>query len=134
MRILEMLEQGKITAGEAAELLRAVDGGGERQQERPDRPGREERGLRGDRPRWFRVRVTDTKTGHAKANVSIPYGMVNFGLRFAPGELLFGRKMPGGKGPHGMDEMIDALRQGRRGTIYDVTDANEGQRIEIIVE
>lgn len=136
MRILEMLEQGKITAGEAAELLRAVDGGGPRPEgtRAQGRPWRDERGPHGDRPRWFRVRVTDTTTGQSKANVSIPYGMVNFGLRFAPGELLFGRKMPGGKGPQGMDEMIDALRQGRRGTIYDVTDAQEGKRIEIIVE
>jgi len=128
MRILELLEQGKITAAEAAELLRALEGTGAEA-----RNGRDERGQSGERPRWFRVRVTDTATGRVRANVSIPYSMVHFGLRFAPGELFFGRGRMG-RAPQGMDEMLDALRQGKRGTIYDVTDAHEGQRIEIIVE
>src|SRR5689334_9351266 len=73
MRVLELLEQGKITAAEAAELLRAL--------------GDDDRELmaggaapRGERPRWFRVRVTEVATGRQKANVSIPFGMVNFGL------------------------------------------------------
>jgi hypothetical protein len=64
------------------------------------------------------------------ANVSIPYGMVNSGLRFAPGNFPFGR---GGLPLH-MDDLLGALRSGRRGTIYDVTDSGKGQRIEIIVE
>lgn len=138
MRILEMLEQGKITASEAAELLRALDGNAEDgggRRERPDRQDRPERTGPGadGKPRWFRVRVTDTATGKAKANVSIPYNFINVGLRFAPGDLLFGKRGMG-RGPQGMDEMMEALRQGRRGTIYDVTDERERQRIEIIVE
>jgi hypothetical protein len=131
MRILEMLEQGKITAAEAAELLRALDGGekpADEQRERGDRTGNGE-----GKPRWFRVRVTDTATGKARANVSIPYNFINVGLRFAPGDLWFGRRGMG-RGPQRMDEMMEALRQGRRGTIYDVTDERERQRIEIIVE
>lgn len=138
LRVLEMLEQGKITAAEAAELLRALgeereqpDARTTREERREEGRRRHERGLRGDQPRWFRVRVTDTQTGRARANVSIPYGMVNFGLRFAPGNFRFGH---GGPGPGQMDDLLDALRSGRRGTIYDVTDNGEGQRIEIIVE
>jgi len=135
MRILEMLEQGKITAAEAADLLRAIDGdrangaNGEGRRERGERPVAGAEG----KPRWFRVRVTDTATGKAKANVSIPYNFINVGLRFAPGDMLFGKRGMG-RGPQGMDEMMEALRQGRRGTIYDVTDERERQRIEIIVE
>ena len=130
MRILEMLEQGKITAAEAAELLRALDGGEKPADERRERGERAGNGE--SKPRWFRVRVTDTATGKARANVSIPYNFINVGLRFAPGDL-FGRRGMG-RGPQGMDEMMEALRQGRRGTIYDVTDERERQRIEIIVE
>jgi hypothetical protein len=56
--------------------------------------------------------------------------MVNFGLRFAPGNFRFR-----GKGmPRQVDDLLDALRSGRRGTLYDITDKNEGERIEIIVE
>jgi hypothetical protein len=135
MRILEMLEQGKITATEAADLLRAIDGDRANGAEGPGRRERGERPVAGaeGKPRWFRVRVTDTATGKAKANVSIPYNFINVGLRFAPGDMLFGKRGMG-RGPQGMDEMMEALRQGRRGTIYDVTDERERQRIEIIVE
>lgn len=139
LRVLELLEQGKITAAEAAELLRALGdeevAGGERDG-RDRRYRREERererfdGGRRGLPRWFRVRVTDTRTGRMWANVSIPYGMVNSGLRFAPGNFPFGRAGL----PLQMDDLLSALRSGRRGTIYDVTDAGKGQRIEIIVE
>ncbi|HEY8837717.1 MAG TPA: hypothetical protein VIO16_08580 [Dehalococcoidia bacterium] len=122
MRVLEMLEQGKITAAEAAELLRALG-------EDVERPDREEPARR-ERPHWFRVRVTEVASGRQKANVSIPFGMVNFGLRFAPGNFRFR-----GKGmPRQVDDLLDALRSGRRGTLYDITDKNEGERIEIIVE
>lgn len=139
LRVLELLEQGKITAAEAAELLRALGdeevAGGERDG-RDRRYRREERererfdGGRRGLPRWFRVRVTDTRTGRMWANVSIPYGMVNSGLRFAPGNFPFGRAGL----PLQMDDLLSALRSGRRGTIYDVTDSGKGQRIEIIVE
>lgn len=122
VRVLELLEQGKINAAEAAELLRAL---GE------EAPKRDDGGSAGGgAPRWFRVRVTETASGRTVANVSIPYGVVNLGLRFAPGNLRFG----GAQVRHRVDELLEALQSGRRGTIYDVTDAHEGKRIEIIVE
>ncbi|HZQ36343.1 MAG TPA: hypothetical protein VFD32_10440 [Dehalococcoidia bacterium] len=139
LRVLELLEQGKITAAEAAELLRAL---GDEDDERGEPNGRERRNRRDERerdrfeggrrglPRWFRVRVTDTRTGRMWANVSIPYGMVNSGLRFAPGNFPFGHAGL----PLQMDDLLSALRSGRRGTIYDVTDSGKGQRIEIIVD
>src|SRR5690349_3753991 len=102
LRVLELLEQGQITAAEAAELLRALgdeDDEGDERNGRGRRHRRDERERERDRfeggrrglPRWFRVRVTDTRTGRMWANVSIPYGMVNSGLRFAPGNFPFGR-------------------------------------------
>ncbi len=131
LRVLELLEQGKITAAEAAELLRALgdEEDGRDRRDRRDERDRADNGRHG-RPRWFRVRVTDTTTGRMWANVSIPYGMVNSGLRFAPGNFPFGRAGL----PLQMDDLLSALRSGRRGTIYDVKDSAKGQRIEIIVE
>jgi len=124
MRVLELLEQGKITSADAAELLRAL---GDDTVHPAERHGEESPN---GRPRWFRVRVTDTATGRSRANVSIPYGMVNFGLRFAPGNFRFAAK----GAPRQVDDLMDALRAGRRGTIFDVSDKGEGERIEIIVE
>ena len=80
MQILKMIEAGTISASEGAELLRALE---KDESSQPSEP------LKGaSEPRWFRVRVTDTKTGKNKVNVNIPMGLVNVGMkmgaRFSP--------------------------------------------------
>jgi hypothetical protein len=129
LRILQLLEQRRITASEAAELLAALgarDHG--RDARRPDR-GRwlaEELGPPSDRARWIRVRVTDERTGRVRTNVSVPIGMVGFGLGFA-------RRFRGVPGVGVVDEVFEAVRSGRRGTLFDV--ANEGgERVEILID
>jgi hypothetical protein len=119
MQILRMIEEGKITAGEGAELLRAL----EKQSSGPDAEP-----LRGaSEPRWFRVRITDLKTGKNKVNVNIPMGLVNVGMkmgaRFAP-EM------------EGVDyvDLMEAIRSGQQGKVIDVTDTEDGERVEIFVE
>src|ERR687883_507568 len=124
LRILQLLEQQKITAAEAAELLGAL-GGRERDARRRDRTRwlAEELAPAADRARWFRVRVTDQRTGHLRTNVSVPIGMVGFGLGFA-------RRFRNIPGVSAVDDLFEAVRAGRRGTIFDV--ANEGgERVEI---
>ena len=127
LRILHLLEQKKITAAEAAELLAAL---GERTHEgrRRDR-GRwiaDELAPPSDRARWFRVRVTDEHTGRVRTNVSVPIGMVGFGLGFA-------RRFRNVPGVNVVDDLFEAVRSGRRGTIFDV--ANEGgERVEILID
>src|ERR1700730_10380008 len=127
MRILELLEQQKITAAEAAELLAAL---GDRGREARRRECR--RGLGGelappsDRARWFRVRVTDQRSGRMRTNVSVPISMVGFGLGFARRF----RTLPGGE--H-VDDLFDAVRNGRRGTIFDVSNEG-GERVEIFID
>ena len=62
MQILKMIEEGKITAAEGAELLRALDN----KKSNPFEP------LKGaSNPRWFRVRVTEQGTGRQKVNVNM---------------------------------------------------------------
>jgi hypothetical protein len=127
LRILHLLEEKKITAAEAAELLAALG-------ERPRDGRRRDRGRwiaddlapPSDRARWFRVRVTDERTGRVRTNVSVPIGMVGFGLGFA-------RRFRNVPGVGVVDDLFDAVRSGRRGTIFDV--ANEGgERVEILID
>ena len=135
LRILQLLEQRLITASEAAELLAAIDQGGRdlRRRERArwvsDERGRwhrEEIGPPPNRARWFRVRVTDQRTGRVRSNVSVPIGMVGFGLGFARRF----RRIPG---VEHVDDLFEAVRSGRRGVIFDV--ANEGaERVEIFID
>lgn len=119
LQILKMIEEGKISAPEGAELLRALDKGSKGPSPEP---------LKGaSAARWFRVRVTDMNTGRNKVNVNIPMGLVNVGIkmgaRFAP-EI------------EGIEhhEIMEAIRSGQQGKILDVTDEEDGERVEIFVE
>ena len=128
LRILELLEQQKITAVEAAELMQALGDRGRDTTRRPDRSRwlAEELGPRTDRARWIRVRVTDERSGRVRTNVSVPIGMVGFGLDFA-------RRFRGVPGVGVVDEMFEAVRSGRRGTIFDVSNEG-GERVEILID
>lgn len=119
MQILKMIEEGKISAKEGAELLRALE---------KTTPSQSYTPLKGvSNPRWFRVRVTDMSSGRQKVNVNIPMGLVNVGLkmgaRFAP-------EME----DMDFEEVMEAVRSGQQGKIMDVTDEESGERVEIFVE
>ncbi|HEY1296422.1 MAG TPA: hypothetical protein VGJ60_25370 [Chloroflexota bacterium] len=127
LRILELLQQQKITAAEAAELLAAL-GDRSRDGRRRER-GRwlaEELAPPSDRARWIRVRVTDQRNGRVRSNVTLPIGMVGFGLGFA-------RRFRGVPGVSMVDEVFEAVRSGRRGTIIDVSNEG-GERVEILID
>lgn len=119
LQILKMIEEGKISASEGADLLRALD-------KKDAGPTAEP--LRGaSQPRWFRVRITDVGTGKNKVNVNIPMGLVQVGMkmgaRFAPDM-------------EGVDyeELMESIRMGKQGKVIDIMDDADGERIEIFVE
>ncbi|MCA9927186.1 MAG: hypothetical protein KC419_01860 [Anaerolineales bacterium] len=119
MQILKMIEDGKISAGEGAELLRALDSNKRSTGYEP---------LKGaSTPRWFRVRVTDMNSGQHKVNVNIPMGLVKVGIkmgaRFAP-------EMEGVE----YQEIMDAIRSGQQGKIFESVDEEGSERVEIFVE
>jgi len=119
LQILKMIEDEKISAAEAAELLRALD---REDDQRTDVP------MKGaSTPRWFRVRVTDIGSGRSKVSVNIPMGLVNAGIkmgaRFAP-------ELEGVD----FDEISEMINSGAHGKIVDVVDNEEGERVEIFVE
>lgn len=120
LQILKMIEEGKISAAEGAELLRALDTKSDKIQAQEPLKG-------ASAPRWFRVRVTDTTTGRNKVNINIPMGLVNVGMkmgaRFAP-------EIEG----HRLEELLEAVKYGQLGKVIDVTDEEDGERVEIFVE
>src|SRR5919199_6878704 len=126
LRILELLEQQKITAAEAADLLAALDARGGAHRRERHRWLAEELAPPPDRARWFRVRVTDQRSGRTRTNVSVPIGMVGFGLGFA-------RRFRNIPGVSAVDDLFEAVRAGRRGTIFDVSNEG-GERVEILID
>ncbi len=119
MQILRMIEEGKITAAEGVDLLRALDKG--------DRGATVEPLKGSSSPRWFRVRVTDTKTGRNKVNVNIPMGLVNVGIKMGA---KFAPEIEGEQ----YESIMDAIRSGQQGKVLDVYDEEDGEHVEIFVE
>jgi len=121
LRILKMVEDGKISAEDGAKLLAALA-----ESRKPPPPPPPPPGGTPD-ARWFRVRVTDTRTNRPKINVNIPAGLVNVGIRM-------GARFAPNLEAEQMQAMIDALKSGARGKILDVTDDEAGEHVEIFVE
>jgi hypothetical protein len=119
MQILKMIEDGKISASEGAELLRALD------QDSSAKPVEPLKGA--STPRWFRVRITDLASGKNKASVNIPMGLVNVGVKMGA------RFAPDMEGVD-FEELIEMVRGGAQGKVVDVVDNEQGERVEIFVE
>jgi hypothetical protein len=117
IKILKMLEEGKISADEASRLLQALT------KAKSERSGDFSEGSQ----RWLRVRVTDLQRDRTSVNVNLPMDLVNVGLRMGA---RFSPEMEG----LDLEEISEALRQGLTGKIVDVIDEEEGQRVEVYVE
>ena len=128
IKILKMVQDGKITADQAAELLKALENrnaptGGVPGQAAGQAPGQ----AAGQRGRWFRVRITDTDTGKTRVNVRMPLSVVTagmkMGMRFSP-EV------------EGMDisQLAELIQSGEVGQIVDVFDEDDGEHVEVFVE
>jgi len=118
MKILKMIEEGKLTADEGARLLAALSES--RKTSRTKFPT----GGNAGNAHWLRIRVTDTKSGKTKATVNLPLGMMDAGLniasQYAP-DIAF-------------NELMDAINSGAQGKLIDVIDEEDGEHVEIFIE
>ena len=118
MKILKMIEEGKLSAEEGTKLLSALS---DRRMTAPPRPPGS------GSPRWLRIRVTDVRTGRSKASVQIPLALVDAGMKIGAH---FAPEVEGVD----MSNVMEALRSGVTGKIIDVTDEEDGEHVEIYVE
>lgn len=112
-KILDMLHEGKITVDEATQLLNALGLHPAKTHVRQD-------------PRWVRIRVTDTDTGHTRVNLTFPIGLVRAGLKA-------GGSIAGIVGVNTSD-LEERLNRGEIGHIVDYHDEMDGARVEVFVE
>ncbi len=78
--------------------------------------------------KWFRVRVTDLRTGKCKANVKIPASLAGFGMKMAArysSESVEGLDM---------NQIIAAMESGGDGMLVDIEDEEKGEHVEVFVE
>lgn len=116
MRILQMIQEGTVTAEEGATLLQAL---GSSKSKTPFSPARD--------PRTLRVRITDINSNQIKVSVNIPMGLVNVGIK------LGARFAPEHAGVN-YEEIMDAIKSGASGKIADIMDAESGEHVEIWAE
>ena len=118
MKILKMIEEGKLSAEEGTKLLAALS------EKKPASP-RATGSLGG--AKWLRIRVTDMRSGRSKASVQIPLALVDAGMKIGAH---FAPEVEGVD----MTNVMEALRSGVTGKIIDVTDEEDGEHVEIYVE
>jgi hypothetical protein len=118
MKILNMIEEGKVSAEEGARLIAALSESHRSPRRRPT-PRAAQGGAR-----MLRLRVTDTLSGKAKATINLPLGLVDAGLniaaQYAP-EVAF-------------DELLEAIDAGYQGKVIDVFNEEDGEHVEIFIE
>jgi hypothetical protein len=117
MKILKMIEEGKLSPEEGAQLLSALG-----RKATPGIPG-----LVAGGAKWLRVRVTDLHSGRSKATVQIPLTLLDAGMKIGAH---FAPEIDGVN----MDQLMAALRTGMTGKIIDATDDEDGEHVEIFVE
>jgi hypothetical protein len=123
LKLLKMIQDGKITAEEGVKLMEALE------RTRPPLGNRPEASSAGAKSgnRWMRVKVTDVHTGKTRVNVRLPVSLVNAGMkmgaRFSP-EV------------QGLDpaQLMQSINSGETGQIFDVYDDEDGEHVEVFIE
>lgn len=115
LKILQMIQDGKISPEDGSKLLEALNRGAGRQTGRA---------VAADDGRYMRIRVTDLVTGRAKVSVNLPLSLVSAGIGIAA------KYVPG------VEEKIlmDAIRSGLTGKVIEVIEEEQGDHVEIFIE
>ena len=124
MRILMMIQEGKISAAEGARLIEALDDISETPAPAPTGP---KSTTPGKKPRYLRVLITDTDTGKTRVNVRLPVSLINSGMRMGA------RFAPEIEGLD-MEDLNSWLNAGEVGQIVDIFDDDDGEHVEVFLE
>lgn len=117
-RVLEMLQAGRITSAQAAELLEALESGGAS-------------AAAPSRPRTLHITVSDTATGRVRVNVNIPLSLVDVASRLG---MNLGIKRAPELANIDFEQIVEALRSGAQGKIVDIVDDDDRQHVVVSVE
>lgn len=126
LKILTMIQEGKISASEGIQLLESLERSKPAQTQVPvPPPPVPPPGPRG--ARFLRVRVTDTNTGKTRVNVRLPINVVNAGIRMGA------RFAPEVEGLE-VNQLMEHIQSGETGQVVDVYDDEDGEHVEVFLE
>ncbi|NPA26232.1 MAG: DUF2089 domain-containing protein [Chloroflexi bacterium] len=121
LRILKMVEEGKLSAEEAARLLSALSEAPRATQDAPSSTDAR-------RPRWLRVQVLEGNGRRVQVNV--PVSLVDIALRIAARTAALKNQ----ESQQMLQALKDAIASGEIGRIIEVVDESDGDRVEIFLE
>lgn len=124
MRILMMIQEGKISASEGARLIEALD---DLSEPAKTAPSATRSVASGKKPHYLRVLITDTDTGKSRVNVRLPVSLINSGMRMGA------RFAPEIEGLD-MEDLNAWMNSGEIGQIVDIFDEEDGEHIEVFLE
>ena len=120
--VLRMIDEGKITAEEGFQLLKALDAGS--QAPATGAQARFHPALRG---RTVRLHVFDMARNRTKATASVPASLLEAGLRIAA------HYAPGLQGMN-TDQLLHTLADGVQGRVLEVLDESSKVKVEVFIE
>ena len=124
LKILRMIEEGRITAEQGAQLLASGS-----------KPASELAPVsevtvttpKSGKTRWFRVLVTDTDSDKVRVSVRLPLSLVKWGLKMG------GQFAPEVKGID-FDELSEIINAEADGKLVEVMDEEDGEHVQIFIE
>lgn len=119
LQILNMIQDGKITADEGAKLLEALENNNDI-----------ENNFSNTKAKWIKIRVLDPED-ETKVNLKLPISLINLGVKFAS-KFSPEFKEIGLTEDH-IAEIFDAIKNEETGKIIDV-DSGSGEKVEILIE
>ena len=124
MQILSLLEEGKISAAEAARLLDAV-------REAPAAPAARPDGGGSGR---LHIQVTDSATGAQRVHLTLPAALAKFAARLAAKEEIAAELADAGISADDLERVQEAIASGTVGTVLEVADGDRGYRVDIWID
>jgi hypothetical protein len=123
LHVLQMIQNGKITAEEGVKLLEALEKGDPKAPSGNASTTAKQKGA----PRWMRVVVTDLTTNKEKINIRLPANVVDAGYKM-------GARFGPNLSTSSSDQILQALQMGETGKVIDVCDDDSCERVVISLE
>jgi hypothetical protein len=124
LRILTMVQEGKISAEQGSQLLSAIDAPSQppsapKDSDAPKVPG--------NSGRWFRVKVTSTLNDRPRVNVRLPVSLIKVGMKM-------GAKFSPEVEKIDLDQLAQFIENGEIGQLVDIYDEEDGEHVEVYIE
>ena len=127
LKVLKMVQEGKITVEQATSLLEALEETPTAASKQGAAPAMAAAASPTQPARWLRVRVTDTDTGRPRVNIRLPISVVSAGIKMG---MRFSPQVEG----MDMDQLVSWINSGEVGQVVDVIDEDDGEHVEVFIE